>query len=244
MSELNRRRIMNKRFCFLVMAFSLAGLCAPLAAADKVRLVQGGQSNGRLIEMTPKQLVLESGSNKKSFAVNEVEFVQFESEPSELTQARVAIRGERYDEAVALLGKLDSADSKRAEIAADVDYYKALAAARLALSGYGSKQDAGRQLLNFEKAHKTSYHYYETCETLGDLLTALNRFDQAETFYNKLTDAPWPDYKMRAAVLVGRAAVSQKDYDRAVGKFDEALAADTSGKVAQRLKLAASLGKA
>jgi tetratricopeptide (TPR) repeat protein len=235
---------MNKLLRRLGLAILIAWPASQLVAADKVRLLQGGQSNGRLTSITPDELVLESGSTKKTFPVNEVDLVQFDSEPSELTQARVAVHAGRYDDATALLGKIDASDTKRPEIAGDVEYYKALAAARTALAGAGSKADAGRQLLNFEGAHKTSYHYYEACETLGDLLAALNKFDKAESFYAKLSGAPWPDYKLRAGVLVGRSAVSQQQFERAIGQFDEVLASETSSKEADRQKLSAALGKA
>ena len=126
----------------------------------------------------------------------------------------------------------------------DFEFYRALAAARLALAGSGSIAEAGRAMLVFEKAHKNSFHYFEACETIGDLLVALGKFDQAEAYYNKVAEAPWPQYKMHAGVLVGRALIGQKQFDRASQKFDEVLAMRASGKEAEQAKLAASLGKA
>ena len=119
-----------------------------------------------------------------------------------------------------------------------------MATARLALAGEGSKADAGRRLLAFEKAHKNSYHYFEVCEALGDVFAALGKFDQAETYYDKLAAAPWPEYKKRANVLVGRALVGQKQYDSAITRFNEALSSKGEVKESERLALAASLGKA
>jgi tetratricopeptide (TPR) repeat protein len=236
--------MMTKRLCFWALAAVLVLAGSRAVAADKVRLLVGGQANGRLTSITPDQLVVESGSNKKTIPVNEVDLVQFDAEPRDLTEARVAVHAGRYEDAAPLLAKVDAAGMKREEVAADVEYYKALVAARLALAGSGSKADAGRQLLNFEANHKTSYHYYQACETLGDLLAALSKFDKAESFYAKLGNAPWPDYKLRSGVLVGRSAVSQKEYDRAINKFDDVLASEAEGKEADRQKLAASLGKA
>ena len=164
-------------------------------------------------------MTLESGSLKKKFQVNEIEWIQFESEPAELTQGRAAANAGRYDDALAILNKLDSADLKRPEMVQELEFFKAYATARRALSGTGSKPDAGRNLLKFEKAHQASWHYYEACETLGDLFAALDKFDQAETFYAKLAAAAWPDYKLRAGVLVGRSLVSQKQFDQAIDKI-------------------------
>lgn len=219
-------------------------------AADKVKPLQGTQSTGKLTLISPTEIVLELGSKKTTFAVNEVDTVQFDTEPNDLTQARIAVRAGRYDDAVTALAKIDTSSIKRADITRDVDYYKALAAVRLALAGTGSKAEAGKKLLAFEKANTESFHYFEACEAIGDLLVALNRFDQAETYYNKLADAPWKDYQLRASVLAGRALVSQKQYQAAIDKFDTVL--DTAGKAtegaaakeAQRQKLAATMGKA
>ena len=125
-----------------------------------------------------------------------------------------------------------------------MQFYKALAAARLALSGGGSIADAGKKMIAFERANRDSFHYFEACQTLGDLLAALGRFSVAESYYDKLAQAPWADYKMRAGVLVGRALVSQKKYDQAAAKFDEVLKMDAEGDEVDAQKAAASLGKA
>ena len=76
------------------------------------------------------------------------------------------------------------------------------------------------------------------------MLLAVGKFDNAEAYYAKLAAAPWPDYRMRAGVLTGRALVAQKQYDKALAKYDEVLDIDAEGKQAEKQKLAASLGKA
>jgi tetratricopeptide (TPR) repeat protein len=235
---------MNNVYSLVGLAIWFALSSPQFAAADKVKVIDGKQSSGRLAENTPTELMIELGATKKRFAVNMIETVSFEAEPSDLTQARNAVRAGRYEDALALLEKIAVGSLNRDEIVQDVEFFKALAAARLALAGSGSKADAGKKLLAFEKAHKTSFHYFETCEALGDLLAALNKFDQAESFYAKLGSAPWPDYKMRAGVLAGRALVGQKEYVRALARFEEVLATEATGKEADRQKLAATLGKA
>ncbi len=235
---------MNKIFSLVGVAVWVALLGTQLVASDKIKVIDGKQSSGTIKEISPTELMIELGATKKRFAVNEVETVSFDAEPSDLTQARNAVRAGRFEDALALLEKIAVGSLNRDEIVQDVEFYKALASARLALAGSGSKADAGKKLLAFEKAHKTSFHYFETCEALGDLLAALNKFDQAESFYAKLGSAPWPDYKMRAGVLAGRALVGQQESARALARFEEVLATETTGKEADRQKLAATLGKA
>ncbi len=99
-------------------------------------------------------------------------------------------------------------------------------------------------MLTFEKANQTNFHYFEVCEVIGDLLTAIGNGDKAMPFYEKLAAAPWPDYKLRAGVLVGRSLVAQKAYDKAMAQFDDVLATSITGPQADSQKLAAVLGKA
>ena len=67
--------------------FAVATLIASAAfAADRVRTLQGSSSTGRLTQVTPEEVTLESGSTPKKFAVNEIETVTFDQEPTELAQ--------------------------------------------------------------------------------------------------------------------------------------------------------------
>jgi len=235
-----------------LIRLTLLSACAAIPmsamALDKVKLRDGNPLNGRVTEISPSELTFEQGSSSKKktkLAVNELEFLQFDNEPSELTKAREAVQAGHYDEALALLNKLDEADlPKRVDVGKDVEFYKALCAARLALAGAGSKSDAGKKLLEFEKNNANSHHYFAACEVLGDLLVALNKPEQAESFYAKLAEAPWADYKMRAANLQGRALLVRKSFDQALSKFDEAMTSEATGKDADTQRLAAQLGKA
>jgi len=235
---------MHKPIRWIALALALAVVAPRASAADRVKTFAGKQSSGQLTEMSATKVVLEVGSAKREFPVNEIESVQFDAEPNPLSQARIAVRGGRYADALAMLARIEPGDVKRPEIAKDVQFYKALAAARLALAGGGSIAEAGKMMFAFERSNSDSFHYLEACETLGDLLAALGRFGDAESYYDKLAQAPWPDYKMRAGVLVGRALVSQKKFDQAAARFDDVLKINAGGDEADAQKAAASLGKA
>jgi tetratricopeptide (TPR) repeat protein len=235
---------MKLTYSLALVAVCLANLTCRASATDRIKLAAGGQSAGEITAISPAELEIKLGQTKRKFAVNEIDSVTFDAEPNDLNQARIAVHAGRFDDALAQLEKIDAKKIERAEIQQDVEYYKALAAVRLALAGNGSKADAGRALLAFEKKHKNSFHYYEACEALGELLAALGKFDQAESYFTKLAAAPWPDYKMRAGALAGRALVGLKEYDRALARFEDVLAMEATTKDGERQKLAASLGKA
>jgi tetratricopeptide (TPR) repeat protein len=150
----------------------------------------------------------------------------------------------KLTEALNLLAKIPPAELKRPVVAKDVEFYAALASARQALAGSGSIAEAGKKMFAFEKENRDSYHYFEACETVGDLLVALGNFPVAESFYNKLAEAPWPAYQNRAGVLVGRALVGQKKFPEAVARFDAVLANPAEDSESQAQKVAAKLGKA
>ena len=92
--------------------------------------------------------------------------------------------------------------------------------------------------------HRTSFHYFEVCELLGDLLAVLYKYWDAETFYGKLAESAAARLQNAGRVLIGRALVGQKQFDRANTRFDEVLAIEGTSKEADRQKLAARLGKA
>ena len=72
----------------------------------------------------------------------------------------------------------------------------------------------------------------------------LGRYDQAATYYGALANAPWPDYKLRAAVALGRVLQAQGKHEEAVRQFDTALNTDAKGKAVDMQLLAARVGKA
>jgi len=103
---------------------------------------------------------------------------------------------------------------KRDEIKQDVEFYRAILMARLALAGSGSVKDAGKHLFDFDNLRKNNYHFLEASAALGDLLVATGKVDKAEPYYARLAATPWPEYRIRAAVLMGRALEAQKQYDK------------------------------
>ena len=122
--------------------------------------------------------------------VNELESISYDDDPHQLTTARARLAKGEYAEAQLSLKDL-SPEDKRPDIAADIEFFKALCAARLALGGSGAIVDAGRKMAAFAKKYPDSYHYLEACQLVADLLVADGRFDKAESYYDELAKAPW-----------------------------------------------------
>jgi len=240
-----RRSRMICRTLWASIVMGLIGASAAWGQADYYHVVlqNGPPAFGRLGEINKDKIVLET-TPQKVFPINEIKYVQYPNEPRDLTEARNAAVDGHWDQAIEWLNKIPPAQLTNDAIRQDADYYRALANARLAMGGVGNARAAGTALLEFLKANKDSYHFYEANEAAGDLLMAMGRYDQAPTYYSELASAPWPDYKMRAAVALGNVLEAQGKYDEAIQKFDAALDTSAKGKAAETQTIAAQVGKA
>jgi tetratricopeptide (TPR) repeat protein len=114
----------------------------------------------------------------------------------------------------------------------------------LTLSGDVELADARKQLAEFLRGYPNSFHYYKACEMYGDLCVSAGDLELAQKCYAKVSQAPWPDYQMRAGVALGRAYLAQGNRAAAEKAFDQALANAASGPLADAQRTAAQIGKA
>ena len=63
-------------------------------------------------------------------------------------------------------------------------------------------------------------------------------------FYGLLTNAPWPEYKMRAMVLQARAEAAEGKYSEALSLYEEVLSSGLNTPEAVEQKMHATVGKA
>jgi len=233
---------MNTRV--LLAAGCLALQVSSLLAVDRVKRLNEPPIPGKITEITAQDVTVEQAGVPKKVGVNEIDSVTFEGEPPELAQARVFVNNARYADAMSSINKIDLDAVKRPEVKQDIEFYKAIAATRAALAGSANKSTAGKLLAAFSKNNPASFHFLEAEEAMGDLFMSLGKVDSALPFYAKLAATPWPDYQMRAAVLTGRALETQKQYDKAIKKYEEVISRDMQGKEADKQRLSATLGKA
>lgn len=212
--------------------------------ADRVRATRGTEI-GEVINMTPYAVTLKKATEgNQPVDVNQIRSIQFSGEPSELAQARLNAANGAYANALAILKKIDLQQVNRDFIKQDIEFYKGWCAAKLALAGTGEIADAGRQLNTFVRNYPNNFHVLAAREAMGDLLMAGGGSQNAEKQYAFLAEAPWPDYKVRAAVAIGRSLQAQNKHAEAVSQFDAALATTGSGAEIENERLAATLAKA
>lgn len=232
------------------VAIALVGLAAFAVRAqaagvtDRVRTTRGSEA-GEVVDMTQVEVTLDKGSvGNRTVPVNEIKSIAFDGEPPGLTQARVNARNGSYETARDALDKIDLASVERDFVRQDIEFYRAYCAAELALGGNGEILDAGRQLNSFVHIYPKNYHYLQAAEAMGDLLMASGKYAAAEKQYGELAKAPWPDYKIRAAVLMARTLQAQNKHAEAIAQFDKALQMPGRDDVVHGQKLSATLGKA
>lgn len=231
----------------LWMSVAIAAVIGSVAAAqdgfDVIVLQEGAPKRGQIVEMSKDSISIEANGVRSAVELNNVKRLAFSDEPTQLRTARTSIDNGQLEDALEKLEQINKENVPRDIVEQEVDFYKAYCASKLALVGTGDKLAAGRLIGKFAE-NSGSYHYYQANEIMGDLAAALNRPDSAATYYRKVAAAPWPDYKMRAAVLEGQALIDQNEYAEAEKRFDYVLAQTVNTPVATRQKEFANLGKA
>jgi tetratricopeptide (TPR) repeat protein len=235
---------MNKR-CF-VAAIVLSCLLGGASQAFDTIKTSKGSLFGNVVSMDATKVEFRQSSGNsllKQVPVNEIDMILFEGEPADLKMAKNHVAAGRYAEAFASLKKIEKTPD-RPEVKQDIEFYKALCAAKLAMAGTMKIADAGRMMKAFADANTKNYHYFEASQVVGDLLVAVGLYAPAVDYYTRLDNAPWPDYRMRAGVAVGRALLGQGKTEDALAAFNKVLATEAEGASAQTQRMAATLGKA
>lgn len=231
-----------------LLAIAVALLTAPACFAqsgfDTIKVVEGAPLRGTITSMSQNDVSYEATGVTKKVTVPEIVEIIYASEPTDLRNARSLIQSGRFEDAKERLDKLDATGVARDAILQEIEFYKAVAAAKLAMAGAGDKTEAARAVGAFRAKYAGNYHYYEATQLMGDLASAMGRNDVAADQYKLIGAAPWPDYKMKAAVLEGQAQQRAGDFTAAQANFDKVLGAQLNTPAARREKDFAALGKA
>jgi tetratricopeptide (TPR) repeat protein len=236
----------HKRVFGVAGALLVSALLASTAgaqSADRIRTSSGSET-GQVVKMSPTSVTIDRGGKTTEIPVTEIRSIIFRDEPSELTQARLNAINAGYESALSRLQAINIGSIRNPFVKAEVEYYTAYSNAKMALLGSKDIREAGQQLNAFVNANAQNYHYLEATELLGDLLATMGNYAAAETMYEKLAKAPWPEYQIRSAVLVGEASLAQEKFPEALAQFNKALEIKDDSDGAKRQKLAAELGKA
>jgi tetratricopeptide (TPR) repeat protein len=242
-------------FSLLAAMAAIWGTAATAWALDTIKKVDGTSISGKFLQTSREQVEFEQGAGEnksvKQIPANQIVTIFFDGGSplvkKSLNSAKTQIAIERhYAEGLKSLAKIKASEIDLDYLQQDYDFYNALATAKLAFAGTGKIQDAGKLMMEFVKNEKNSqsYHYFEACEVLGDLLVAVRSYPLAEEYYGKLAQASWPEAKIKAGVLLGRAQLAQNKFAEAANSFQSVIDDKREGPLAQSLRLSALVGKA
>lgn len=239
-----------KKLGVTLAILGLIGAAGQVRAADVLKKISTNTTiNGRFTNLGKTEVTIEKTTGAtETVPVNDIDWLSFDGEPTLLKTIRTQSTNGSYAAALTNLGKIDADSTSRPEVKQEILYLRAFCRAKQSMES-GDTQEmsvAGKEMHAFVKDSPTSFRAYPAYEVLGDLLVALGKPEQAEIFYKELTQAPFPEYKMRGGLAIGEAQVQQKKFAVAQLSFEAVLqlaGQDKTG-AGEPEKLAATLGKA
>ncbi len=203
----------------LFMSFIASGI---EVHADRVRTVDES-IEGKITQTSRQAIRLETDTGMREIEANDVIGVLYDEEPSGLSQARINLANSGYRTVLERLDGVEFSILANPFLKDDLAFMKAEASARLAINQLADPREAGRLVVGHQKDFPTSFHYFQTVETLGDLLRSMGRFDRAVKQYDLLSKAPWSTYQAKAAYLIGLVRQQQGNHAEAIVMFNEAI---------------------
>ncbi|MEW4562224.1 hypothetical protein AB1K70_06840 [Bremerella sp. JC770] len=225
----------------LLQAVTMALVAGGPLLADSVRTDSGAQT-GTIVGATKDAVQLSKGGSNVEIPTNEIVEISLDAEPFDVKTARRMVQNGQFADAIDKLQGVEGGNNEL--VKQEIDFLRAYSMGKLALAGSGDRQKAAQALLAFATSSSNSFHFYDVARMLGDLAVSGGDYAAAAKYYGGLKSAPWPDYRMSAQVLAGRALLAQDKAAEAITNFDEVMAANATVSGAARQKSFAAVGKA
>lgn len=207
--------------CFLAMTALALG---QLSSKDVIwRLDKPGTTSGEIRSFTPDQVTILASGRPERVPVEAISKLRLSDDPKGMASIRASVQSGQLKQAGSQLESMTA--SGRPITRQEVDYLRALVAARLALRGTGTIRDAARLVASFIKENPTSFRYYSACELMGDLAVGLGKFDSAANYYGKITRSKSNVLSAKGKLLEGNAWLRQGDLTKAARLLKETTSA-------------------
>ncbi len=226
----------------IILPLSLVFVFANLATSqDKIYQLSGTTLTGEMESTSPNELVINVRGKSQTVAINTVQRVAFDGEPNNLANAKEMCFQKQWDQADEELKRVDANALKTESAKQDFAYYQSLVSAQLALAGRGNSSAAAAAMLGFVRSNPKTYHFYELCEVVGGLATAINSYPDAIKYYGAIGNAPFPEYKLRSIYLIGTVLLIEGKADEAKAEFEKVKTATATDSASQRYQKLASI---
>lgn len=237
----------------LLLFLHLVVVVARLQAVDTVRLQDGRSQRGSIVQMTATAVTLDRNGTPLEIPVNQIQFIQYETDPPPFVAARTAFLTGRYEDTIKLLDNVDVQTLSPYSVA-DVVFLRAMTPYRLAISTEESSDlanftklatlaETGKRLNDFLRTYPTDWHFYEVLEAVADVLV-LTGNGAARGYYEKLGEAPWPETKAKSQIALGTLELAANQPEIARMYFQAVLQSDEGSPSVVRQKRLANIGLA
>ena len=216
-------------------------------ALDVITRKNDKPAQGTIQSITRESVVIKPGvSQPITVPANVIVDIQFNVEPADLNLGRAAERSGDFKRALDMFDKASKDRNASGDnVKTDIEFLIARVSAKEALQKDSSKLGAAASKLDaFVKAHGTSFRYFEAIALHGQVLLQQKEFDQASQAFERLAQAPWPDYKMAARNATGRLAMAKGDLPAALNSYNEVLGLNAGSAAELSRRNEALLGKA
>lgn len=226
-------------------AVLLVAAVRPGWAVDEVIRHSEGPAGGTVTQISKTEVVVERQiGDPINVPANDIVAIRWDGEPPKLNLARSDEQGGRLDRALAGFQECLSEISDKPNIKTAVDYLIARTTAKIALNDDSKIDEAIQMLERFRQANPDHYRSYDALKYLGEVHLANENYVQAQSAFDQLGNAPWPDLQMAAKIASARLKLAQDDVAGALADFQAVAGQEASGPAETARKHEAMLGKA
>ena len=239
----------SKLTLFAFLATAVASALPSMTYAqggDAVYRASGGAGStkvsGKVVDMSPAAVVIESKGSRNSIPASEVRNVVYAGQSSLIARAAEKIKSGNFAEVIEDVGRVP--DKGNPFITHELAFLKAYAEGNLALQGTLGAREAGTSLNNFLAKYKKSYHFVPATELKGRLLYSLKFLDLAAADFKILTESQWPEYVIKGQYNLAKVELAKDNFDQVITQCDQIISSTNNDDVTQQYQLLAKCLKA
>ena len=207
-------------------AWILGDLSTAFAQRDRIYLVakpgvRNTTTRGKVVKTSPFAVTVETDSGNEEIPASQIRKISFDDEPREVERARDHIDGQRYEDCLETLSKME--DIPESEfIRQQIRFLRAFSTGQIALRGGAVTLDEAEQLLGtFVKSDTNSHQLVVAVDLYGQILLANGKLAQAQKEFNKLTKSKWDSFVMKGFLREGETLLLQNQLEAARASYEQ-----------------------
>lgn len=236
------------RFKTLLLLSLVLFISTPAWSADAViRKSSKDQVTGKITKADKNEIEIKTRKGDVvKIPVNDIKEISWDNDPKALERGLYQEGRGKWDEAAELFKQaLSEIPISNKLLRAEVGYYAMRLEGNKALNDPTTRKAAITKLTKFNDGPNANfYRYYDGVFLLGRLLMADENFAEAKKVYSKLEAAPFDDMKMASQTAQAKIAFLQKDYDKAMSRYQKVIDMPMNSEATKIQHWEAMLGKA